>query len=57
MGARKAHRAFADETVELFGLISVSAGMRGLQLVLAPADYLRAAEATLADLTRAGATA
>jgi Cys-tRNA(Pro)/Cys-tRNA(Cys) deacylase len=53
MGAKKSFPAFADETIELFDLISVSAGQRGLQLLLAPADYLRAAEATLADLTRA----
>jgi Cys-tRNA(Pro)/Cys-tRNA(Cys) deacylase len=53
MAARKPFRAFADETIELFDAISVSAGQRGLQLVLAPGDYLRAAEAVLADLTKA----
>jgi Cys-tRNA(Pro)/Cys-tRNA(Cys) deacylase len=53
LAARKPFRAFADETIELFDVISISAGARGLQLVLAPADYLRAAEATLADLTKA----
>ncbi|WP_263368536.1 Cys-tRNA(Pro) deacylase [Edaphobacter bradus] len=53
MGARKPFPAFADETIELFDVISVSAGLRGLQLILSPADYLRAAEATLADLTKA----
>jgi Cys-tRNA(Pro)/Cys-tRNA(Cys) deacylase len=52
MGAKKPFPAYADETIELFDHISVSAGLRGLQLVLAPADYLRAANATLADLTK-----
>jgi len=52
MGAKKAFPAFADETIELFDQISVSAGQRGLQLLLAPSDYLRAANATLADLTK-----
>jgi Cys-tRNA(Pro)/Cys-tRNA(Cys) deacylase len=42
----------ADETIELFDVISISAGQRGLQLILSPADYLRAAEASLADLTK-----
>jgi Cys-tRNA(Pro)/Cys-tRNA(Cys) deacylase len=56
MGAKKAYRAFVDEAVELFETISVSAGMRGLQLILAPADYIRAAEATVADLTKAAVT-
>lgn len=53
MGARKPFPAFADETIELFDVISVSAGQRGLQVVLSPADYLRASEATLAALTKA----
>ncbi len=52
MAAKKPFPAFADETIELFDAISVSAGTRGLQLVLAPADYLRAAEAAVADLTK-----
>ena len=52
MGARKPFPAYADETIELFDVISVSAGLRGLQLVLAPIDYLRAADATVADLTK-----
>jgi len=53
MGAKKPFPAFADETIELFDVISVSAGQRRLQVILAPADYLRAAEATVADLTKA----
>lgn len=56
MGAKKAYRAFADETLELFDTITVSAGMRGMQLLLAPTDYLRAAEAEVADLTKDGVT-
>ncbi len=52
MAARKPFPAYADETSELHDLISISAGQRGLQLLLSPADYLRAANATLADLTR-----
>jgi len=55
MAAKKPFPAFADETIELFDVISVSAGQRGLQLILSPADYLRASESTLADLTKAAA--
>src|SRR5271154_2290501 len=51
-GAKKAYPAYADETIDLFDEISVSAGIRGTQLILAPADYLRASEATVADLTK-----
>jgi Cys-tRNA(Pro)/Cys-tRNA(Cys) deacylase len=55
MGARKPFPAYADETIELFDIISVSAGQRGLQVILSPADYLRATNATLADLTKSQA--
>jgi Cys-tRNA(Pro)/Cys-tRNA(Cys) deacylase len=51
-GAKKDFPVFADETIELFDLISVSAGQRGTQILLAPQDYLRAANATVADLTK-----
>jgi len=56
-GAKTAFPAYADETIELFDQISISAGQRGVQIVLAPADYIRAAEATLADLTKSVAPA
>jgi Cys-tRNA(Pro)/Cys-tRNA(Cys) deacylase len=51
-GAKKDFPVFADETIELFDLISVSAGQRGIQILLAPQDYLRVAKATVADLTK-----
>ena len=51
-GAKKAYPVFVDETAILFDKISVSAGTRGTQLILAPADYLRATEAQTADLTK-----
>ena len=56
LAARKPFRAFADETIELFDIISVSAGTRGTQLILTPANYLKAAESlaptTVTDLTK-----
>ncbi len=55
MGARRQFPAFVDETVEMFEAISVSAGQRGLQLVMSPADYLWAAEGKLAELAKLGA--
>jgi Cys-tRNA(Pro)/Cys-tRNA(Cys) deacylase len=51
-GAKKDFPAFADETIELFDFISVSAGQRGVQILLAPQDYLRVVKATVADLTK-----
>jgi Cys-tRNA(Pro)/Cys-tRNA(Cys) deacylase len=52
MAARTPFPAYADETIELHDVVSVSAGQRGTQLVLAPADYLRATGATVTDLTK-----
>lgn len=41
-GARKDYPVFVDETLELFDLVSVSAGARGTQILISPANYLRA---------------
>jgi Cys-tRNA(Pro)/Cys-tRNA(Cys) deacylase len=52
MAARSEFPAYVDETFELYDVIAISAGVRGTQLLLAPADYLRATGATIADLTK-----
>lgn len=51
-GAKKNFPVFADETLELFDVISVSTGIRGTQILLSPADYIRASQAALVDLTK-----
>jgi Cys-tRNA(Pro)/Cys-tRNA(Cys) deacylase len=51
-GAKKNFSAYVDETIELFDVISVSAGTRGTQMVLSPEDYLRASGARIAALTK-----
>lgn len=50
-GARKAFRVFADWTIELHDTVSVSAGLRGTQVLLRPADYLRLTEAVTGEIT------
>lgn len=52
LGAKKEYPAVADETIELFDVISVSAGVRGTQILLSPADYLKATAATTASIAR-----
>jgi Cys-tRNA(Pro)/Cys-tRNA(Cys) deacylase len=52
LAAKRDFPIYVDETVELFDVISVSAGMRGLQVLIAPADYLRATKGTLAALSQ-----
>ena len=52
LACKKDYPVFADETLELFDRISVSSGLRGLQILLAPADYLRAVRATLGAISK-----
>jgi hypothetical protein len=42
---------YVDEVVERFEVISISAGLRGLQILIAPPDDLRATNGTLAALS------
>jgi Cys-tRNA(Pro)/Cys-tRNA(Cys) deacylase len=53
LAAKREYPVFVDETVELFDVVSISAGMRGLQILIAPADYLRATKGTIAALGKA----
>jgi Cys-tRNA(Pro)/Cys-tRNA(Cys) deacylase len=52
LAAKKEYPVYADETIELFDVVSISAGMRGMQILLAPADYLRAVNARTAAIAR-----
>lgn len=52
LAGKRDYPVCVDETIELFDVISISAGMRGLQILIAPADYLRAAKGTLAALAQ-----
>ena len=47
---KKDYPVFVDETVELFDVISISAGTRGLQILLKPEDYLRVTKGTIAAI-------
>ena len=50
LACKKDYPVYADETVELFDVISVSAGVRGTQILLAPADFLKAVRAKVGAL-------
>ena len=52
LAAKREYPVFVDETIELFDVISISAGVRGLQILLAPADYLLATKGTIAMLAQ-----
>lgn len=52
LGCKKDYPVFVDETFELFDVVAVSAGTRGTQIVLSPADYLKATKAKVGPLAR-----
>ena len=52
LAGKKDYPVYVDETIELFDVVSVSAGVRGLQILLAPADYLKASKGTVAALSQ-----
>jgi Cys-tRNA(Pro)/Cys-tRNA(Cys) deacylase len=45
LGMRKPYPLYLDETADLWDIISVSAGLRGCQMLLAPGDLARAVDA------------
>ena len=47
LGTRKPYPLYLDETADLWDIVSVSAGLRGCQLLLAPGDLVRVLEAQL----------
>src|ERR1700739_2533386 len=55
LAAKKTYPVHVDETIKLFEVISVSAGIRGTQILLTPEDFIRASKATVAGLTHAKA--
>ena len=52
LGAKKDYPVYVDETIELWDVIAVSAGMRGMQMLLRPADYLRVTNAKIGEIAR-----
>jgi Cys-tRNA(Pro)/Cys-tRNA(Cys) deacylase len=52
LACKKPYPVFLDETAQLFDMISISAGMRGLQILIAPDDYLRVVNARVAPIAK-----
>lgn len=51
LGAKKNYPVYLDSRVLTLDKISISAGLRGMQIVLSPQDLIRATNATTAKLT------
>ena len=52
VGQTRGYPVFVDETVILFDMISVSAGVRGTQILLQPEAYLKAVSGTIGAIAR-----
>jgi len=50
LGGKKVYPVYVDQSVLEQPVVSVSAGMRGMQLLLAPNDLVQATQATVAPL-------
>ena len=52
LGIPRKYPVFIDETVELWDIVGISAGTKGLEILLTPADLLRATGAKVGDFAR-----
>lgn len=52
LACKRPYPVFVDESAQLFDLISISAGQRGLQIFIAPGRYLEAIEGRYAAIAR-----
>src|SRR6516165_3271350 len=52
LACKKDYPVYLDETAQLFEVFSISAGLRGLQVLLAPDDYIRVSDAKLAPIAK-----
>ncbi len=53
LAGKKDYPVYADETIELFDTISISAGIRGMQILISPADYIKTTKAKISPLAHA----
>jgi len=52
LAAKKEYPVYVDETAILFDVISVSAGLRGGQILLSPEDYVRIVHGVLGEIAK-----
>lgn len=52
LACKKPYPVFVDESMRRFDVVSISAGVRGTQILLTPSDYLRATNATVGSIAK-----
>lgn len=56
LACKKPYPTFVDDSIYRFEVVSVSAGVRGTQILIAPRDYVRATKARAGAIARSAAT-
>lgn len=54
LACKKDYPVYVDENIYLFDSVSVSAGVRGTQIIIAPDDYIKATKATVGLISKEG---
>lgn len=52
IGQNRGYPVYIEELAQVFDVIAISAGVRGTQIVLSPADYMRAVEAKAGSISK-----
>jgi Cys-tRNA(Pro)/Cys-tRNA(Cys) deacylase len=52
LACKKNYPVYVDENIYLFDEISISAGVRGTQIIIAPDDYVTATKATIGQIAK-----
>jgi Cys-tRNA(Pro)/Cys-tRNA(Cys) deacylase len=52
LACKKPYPVYLDDTAQLFDVIAISAGVRGLQILIAPDDYIRVTNASVVAIAR-----
>lgn len=52
LACKKNYPVYVDENIYLFDEISISAGVRGTQIIIAPDDYIAATKATVGQIAK-----
>ncbi len=51
LACKKDYPVYVDRSIEMFDTVSISAGVRGTQIIIAPNDYLAATKATVGEIS------
>jgi Cys-tRNA(Pro)/Cys-tRNA(Cys) deacylase len=51
LACKKDYPVYIDESIELFDKVSISAGVRGTQIIIAPSDYVAVTKAKLGSIS------